>query len=579
MSKETKIQWCDSTVNPIMGCGGCELFPSPGKVLAAVDEAVATTTKDWSGGKAQQRFASLITEAYAAIDKPSEGHRKAVTTTNIWHFRERFYDLVREQYGSEAQQVAKAVIEREITCYAAKQHMNRSYSLLSPERGTNPGYAPTFEQVTHFKGRVPEAAQWHDLLGTKDPDREWIDGLPRLIFVSDMGDAFSRKKDFPFLQSEVIDSVKSEDGRRQLWLWLTKRPRLMAEFTEEQGELPDNICAMTTVTGPDPESLKRIDDLRRVNASVRGLSLEPIWERIPPEKLDLRDIDWVILGGENGSSVEHSRPFALEWAEELRDYCREKGVAYFLKQLGRRPTRGGDDLKLKDSHGGDWSEWPSEALRVREFPKAFYQYREGEISTGGLRRIRKGEMTPSDAEDFKRLDKIVSGFAKDTITAADAIYQIRDRKLYRGKYKTFSDYCESVHEISRQYANRLIKAGEIRAKMVPIVSKLGLPEPENEGQLRELARVSSPEERTEVYREAVEQATSKGDKVTARLIDEVRRQRLSEATAQPGDEEPRLTPSQRLSRAHPLLEQLESTLREREIESDVLEELKTLLEV
>lgn len=26
MSKNTKIQWCDSTANPTMGCDGCELW-------------------------------------------------------------------------------------------------------------------------------------------------------------------------------------------------------------------------------------------------------------------------------------------------------------------------------------------------------------------------------------------------------------------------------------------------------------------------------------------------------------------------------------------------------------------------
>ena len=42
MSYLTPIQWADSTVNPGMGCIGCELFPPPGKVLGAIDQAVAT---------------------------------------------------------------------------------------------------------------------------------------------------------------------------------------------------------------------------------------------------------------------------------------------------------------------------------------------------------------------------------------------------------------------------------------------------------------------------------------------------------------------------------------------------------
>lgn len=28
MALQTPIQWCDSSVNPAMGCGGCELWPT-----------------------------------------------------------------------------------------------------------------------------------------------------------------------------------------------------------------------------------------------------------------------------------------------------------------------------------------------------------------------------------------------------------------------------------------------------------------------------------------------------------------------------------------------------------------------
>lgn len=32
MANNTSIQWCDSTVNPIMGCDGCELWPTSLKI-------------------------------------------------------------------------------------------------------------------------------------------------------------------------------------------------------------------------------------------------------------------------------------------------------------------------------------------------------------------------------------------------------------------------------------------------------------------------------------------------------------------------------------------------------------------
>jgi len=457
--------------------------------------------------------------------------------------------------------------------------MNRGNDLLNPGRGMVPGHAPTFEQITRFEGRGVESAQWKDLLGKVDPDRPWIDGLPRLIFVSDMGDAFSRRTDFPYIKNEVIEPVISDLGRRHLWLWLTKRPELMVEFAEELGGFPDNICAMTTLTGPGPENLKRLDDLRRVKASVRGLSVEPLWERIPPKQLNLRGIDWLILGGESGSKVEYSRPFAIEWAEELRDHCRKNGVAFFLKQLGRRPTRSGQVLHLSDSHGGDWNEWPDESLRVREFPQAFHRYREGESTAGGLRRVRKGEISPAEAKDFKRLDKVVSKFARDMVVAADALHEIRDRRLYRGKHKTFSDYCESVHEMSRQYANRLIKAGKIRAEMVPIVSKMGLPEPDNEAQFRELARLKTTEEQVEVYREAAAQGKGADGTitVTAKLLADIIAKKQEPAA---GDEKPqsKTPPAQRIVRAQGLIDEIELRFQNNKEVRQALAQLRALLE-
>jgi protein gp37 len=35
MSKSTAIQWCDSSVNPVMGCAGCELWNGKRKICYA----------------------------------------------------------------------------------------------------------------------------------------------------------------------------------------------------------------------------------------------------------------------------------------------------------------------------------------------------------------------------------------------------------------------------------------------------------------------------------------------------------------------------------------------------------------
>ena len=141
----------------------------------------------------------------------------------------------------------------------------------------------------------------------------------------------------------------------------------MAEFADwllaTHGiEWPENLAAMTSVTNRATRS--RIDKLRKVPSKLRGLSVEPLVESV---ELDLTGIDWLIVGGESG---DHARDFDIEWARSLREQCREAEVAFFVKQLGASPVENGFPIEFRDSHGGNWNEWP-EDLRIREFPAAF----------------------------------------------------------------------------------------------------------------------------------------------------------------------------------------------------------------
>jgi protein gp37 len=173
--------------------------------------------------------------------------------------------------------------------------------------------------------------------------------------------------DFPYLEEEIIRNAGSEAGRRHLWLWLSTRPSRMAQFgawLEERGlAWPDNLVAMTTVTSE--KTLRRVDALKQVPSKLKALSLEPLFGPVSPA---LEGIDWVIAGG--GSDVL-AEPFQVEWALDLRSRCAAAGVAFFLKQLGRRPCFEGKPLQLRDGHGGDWGEWPA-SWRVREIPARFH---------------------------------------------------------------------------------------------------------------------------------------------------------------------------------------------------------------
>src|SRR5712691_11689207 len=75
--------------------------------------------------------------------------------------------------------------------------------------------------------------------------------------------------------------------------------------------------------------LRRIEHLRAAPAAVRFLSIEPLLEDVG--RVDLRNIHWVIVGGESGAGA---RPMKPEWVRSLRDQCLASGVPFFFKQWG-----------------------------------------------------------------------------------------------------------------------------------------------------------------------------------------------------------------------------------------------------
>lgn len=351
MSSNAKVNWCDSSCNPVMGCGGCPLWPSGEELGAALAEQL-------------QAMGLEVGEARRLAAEAVDGLAASAIFQGRHLIAQRLAHRIRSSRKEGIEALLEAAIEAPFCCYAGVLHLRYGQDPTNPAKRASKGYAPSFERVTRFPGRMATMARSRALTGTRRPDKPWLDGLPRLVFVSDMGDALSGPVDFVYLKQEITDVVSSPNGLRHVWLWLTKRPARMAAFArwlrDEHGiPWPDNLVAMTSVI--DQRMAKAIDHLREVPAKVRGLSVEPL---IEPVDIDLAGIDWLIVGGESGT---HARPFDIAWARALRDQCRGEGVAFFLKQLGRRPVEGGAMLKLRDKHGGDWGEWPAD-LRVRELP-------------------------------------------------------------------------------------------------------------------------------------------------------------------------------------------------------------------
>jgi protein gp37 len=174
-------------------------------------------------------------------------------------------------------------------------------------------------------------------------------GLPlrwkaaRLIFVNSMSDLFH--EDVPDDYIERVFEVMRLATRHRFQV-LTKRSQRMLAFCSRH-KVPENAWLGVSVENAD--FVSRVDDLRRVSAKTRFLSVEPLLGPIPA--LDLGGIHWVIVGGESGP---RARPIEAEWVRSLRDQCLRKGVPFFFKQWGGvQKHRTGRELD-----GMIWSEMP-----------------------------------------------------------------------------------------------------------------------------------------------------------------------------------------------------------------------------
>ncbi|MEI8018217.1 MAG: DUF5131 family protein [Schlesneria sp.] len=106
---------------------------------------------------------------------------------------------------------------------------------------------------------------------------------------------------------------------------------------------------------------KRLWELSRVPAVVRGLSIEPLLgpiDMMPMIERSECQPDWVIVGGESGPA---SRPMQIEWVQSLRDQCVSLSIPFFFKQWGGtlQHMKTDPDQRLLD--GREWNQFPAAA--------------------------------------------------------------------------------------------------------------------------------------------------------------------------------------------------------------------------
>jgi protein gp37 len=146
---------------------------------------------------------------------------------------------------------------------------------------------------------------------------------PRTVFVNSMSDLFHERMPLSFIQD--VFRVMNENPMHTFQV-LTKRADILLDYSNYL-KWSKNIWMGVTVE--DQENTHRVDKLRRVDANVKFLSIEPLIGEI--NNLNLSKIGWVIVGGESGPKA---REMKEEWVIKIKEQCLLQNTHFFFKQWG-----------------------------------------------------------------------------------------------------------------------------------------------------------------------------------------------------------------------------------------------------
>jgi len=146
----------------------------------------------------------------------------------------------------------------------------------------------------------------------------------KIVFVNSMSDLFHPEVPTTFIKA--VFAVMN-DTPQHIYQVLTKRSERLLEISTELN-WTSNIWMGVSVENEDYTF--RISELSKTKAKTKFLSIEPLIA--PIKTLKLRNIDWVIVGGESGHKA---RPIKKEWIDYIKTKCEKEKVAFFFKQWGK----------------------------------------------------------------------------------------------------------------------------------------------------------------------------------------------------------------------------------------------------
>ena len=213
-------------------------------------------------------------------------------------------------------------------------------------------------EVTLHPDRLDEPLRWRK---------------PRRVFVASMSDLFHAEIPDDFLDRvfDVMDPPDGDPPSPHVFMLLTKRPDRMRDYAwSTWAKCPPKNVWLGVSVEDQASADERIPMLLETPAAARFVSCEPLLGPVDLRNLPSGTVyntrcmdaltagsgsstpwhlDWIIAGGESGPGARPAHP---DWFRSVRDQCAAAGVAFFMKQMGKKVPI-------------------PEDLMIREYPLAF----------------------------------------------------------------------------------------------------------------------------------------------------------------------------------------------------------------
>jgi len=144
---------------------------------------------------------------------------------------------------------------------------------------------------------------------------------PSRIFVNSMSDIAFWDRDWMLRVFGII-----EENPQHQFLFLTKEPEIYRKFVFTK----NCLLGVTVNTQVDIERIRHLRYKKYIDKDIDFIfiSFEPLLENFLGDEMDLRDVDWIIIGGMTGK-----KPFYTpeEWINNIRCYADKHAIPIFLK--------------------------------------------------------------------------------------------------------------------------------------------------------------------------------------------------------------------------------------------------------